>query len=751
MKKVININFQGRVIPIEESAYDILKQYVESLRVFFAGEEGRDEIINDIEGRIAELFGEALKKGSTCITDDAVNTVIGSIGRPEDFDEEETKVQSQLGGEKKQQNQQTGSTEQTTQETRGGLFRNESDKIIGGVCSGLASYLRMDPSILRILFTIITIGGFGAGFLIYILMWIILPAKPLQSQVRKRLYRNPDDKVIAGVSSGIAAYFNIAVWIPRLIFAFPILLGILTSIFHNAFFHFDPFPSIIFGSFGSTLFIIYVVLWAVIPVANTATEKLEMRGEKIDLNSIKNTIQEDLGNFKTRAEKWGEEVKDKAEKFGTELKENIHQRSRSVASEATPIVRSTGSRLGHAIGILFKGFFLMIAGVIAFALLMAMIGLMLGGVSVLPLKDYFLNGFWQNFLAWGTIILFLGIPIIGLIIWLVRRIIGAKSHNAYLGYIFGGLWTLGWICVIFFIASVANEYKTKAGVEEKVSITQPRNNKLWVRVSPGALVNYYGSDWYGIHWDDGDAPFYGINEDSLMLRTIQVRVVKSEDSAFHLNMIKFSRGSNPESAKEAASQISFAVTQQDSILTLPRAFTITPEQKYRNQQILLVVEVPVGKKIELDKQVGEYKWINIDLNDDHNGGWGVDWNDNWENSYNWRTGEEYVMTDNGLKSTHPTEEEIQNEQDNPDDNAEDKKQQLQDIEQQKIELDKKQQDLEKSLQQDSTKYQYKPAAPQQPATEKTPGKTADLKTGDAGNEPEMITTPSSFMLMKINR
>ena len=69
MKKVININFQGIVIPIEESAYELLKQYIESLRIYFAKEEGRDEIINDIEGRIAELFSEKLKNGVTCITD----------------------------------------------------------------------------------------------------------------------------------------------------------------------------------------------------------------------------------------------------------------------------------------------------------------------------------------------------------------------------------------------------------------------------------------------------------------------------------------------------------------------------------------------------------------------------------------------------------------------------------------------------------------------------------------------------------
>ena len=93
MKKVININFQGSVIPIEETAYDILKQYVESLRNYFANEEGKEEIINDIEGRIAELFGESLKKGETCITDATVNKIIASMGRPEDFEAEAEAVE----------------------------------------------------------------------------------------------------------------------------------------------------------------------------------------------------------------------------------------------------------------------------------------------------------------------------------------------------------------------------------------------------------------------------------------------------------------------------------------------------------------------------------------------------------------------------------------------------------------------------------------------------------------------------------
>src|ERR1041385_8939859 len=89
MKKVININFQGRVIPIEESAYEILKQYIESLRQFFANEEGKEEIINDIKVRIGELFSEVLKKGAPCVADADIQNLIYSMGRTEDFEAEE--------------------------------------------------------------------------------------------------------------------------------------------------------------------------------------------------------------------------------------------------------------------------------------------------------------------------------------------------------------------------------------------------------------------------------------------------------------------------------------------------------------------------------------------------------------------------------------------------------------------------------------------------------------------------------------
>ncbi|HPD86354.1 MAG TPA: PspC family transcriptional regulator, partial [Proteiniphilum sp.] len=97
MKKVININFQGQVIAIEETAYEMLKQYIERLTRFFAREEGGDEIVNDIECRIAELFGNRLKHGINCITDEDVASIITSIGQPEDFDSDYEEAASEPG------------------------------------------------------------------------------------------------------------------------------------------------------------------------------------------------------------------------------------------------------------------------------------------------------------------------------------------------------------------------------------------------------------------------------------------------------------------------------------------------------------------------------------------------------------------------------------------------------------------------------------------------------------------------------
>lgn len=645
MKKVININFQGRVVPIEESAYDILKQYIESLRRYFANEEGRDEIINDIESRIAELFSERIKKGSTCITEEDVNTIAANMGRPADFEAQEAE-----SGFSKTTQQDSSQQKQYTYAYatgRGKLYRNADDKIIGGVCSGLANYLGIDPVVMRILFVVFI----GALIWVYILLWIIVPSQSIQSNITKRLYRNPDDKVIAGVCGGLASYFNIDTWIPRLIFALPIILGLISGGFDAFFWNWDFgfVPRMVSGSLGFTLFVTYVILWIAVPPAVTAAEKLEMKGEKIDLNSIRNTVKEDLETFKSRAEKFGSEVKQTAQQFGEKAKEfgqGASTQARAFAAEAAPLARRTGSGIGHVIGILFKAFFLFIAGIIAVTLFFLFVGLLFGGMAIFPLKNFVLEGFWQNFLAWGTLLLFIGVPIIGLITWLVRRIMGVRSKNRYLGYVFGSLWIVGIICAILLAGFFARNFRTRSAVEETIQVVQPSNGKIYLDVKT-SNVRYYGGDWFGVDWDE-DWPFYGINQDTLMLNTVRVNLVKSKDSLFHLYKVKFSRGRNPDAARQLAEKIDFDVEQNDSLLLLSKGFAISKNEKFRNQQILLVIEIPVGKRIQLDRSITSYDWFSINYNR-RRGGWNIDGDDNWHNSYGWESNVEYIMTTDGLE------------------------------------------------------------------------------------------------------
>lgn len=663
MKKVININFQGRVVPIEETAYDILKKYTESLSNFFALEEGKEEIINDIEGRIAELFAEILKKGSTCICDDDVNKIIDSMGRPEDFETEEPHY--------KETNTSSSTNEpyHNFNAPRGRLYRDDNDKIIGGVCGGLANYLRVDVSVVRIVFAILLFGG-GSGFFIYLLLWIFLPSKNLKTNLTKRLYRNPEEKVIGGVASGLAAYFNIAVWIPRLIFAFPLVVGIINSTFHNLFWNFDPFPSVFFGSFGGSLTLIYLVLWAVIPEANTASEKLEMRGEKVDLNTIKNTIQDDLVGFKERADKYGKVISEKVNKWGEEVNAST---------------KNSSGRIGQAIGIVFKAFFLFIAGMIAFALLMALIGVLIGGVAIFPFKNFFLDGFWEQTLAWITVIGFLIVPIIGFIIWLVRRLMKAKTSYKYFGATIGTIWTIGLCSCITLTAIILNNFKNKSAVEDEIAINQPSKNKLLITVKKDE-VSFYGDDWFGINWDKNDAPFYGLSEDSVMMRTIRISVVQSKDNNYHIKTVKFSRGKNKQIAKQVASHINFSINQNDSVIELPKGFVITNKDKFRNQQVLIIIEVPVGKKIQLDNSLDDYEWFDINYN--RRKGWNTDWDRNLSNSYSWDDDVEYTMGEKEL--INPNEKSDINQ------DMEDLKKE---IEEKKQELENKKMDIIK----DSTK------------------------------------------------
>jgi hypothetical protein len=390
-------------------------------------------------------------------------------------------------------------------------------------------------------------------------------------------------------------------------------------IFRNiwGFWGFDSVPHMVFSGFGGTLTLIYIILWIVIPVANTASEKLEMRGEKVDLESIKNSVQEELQGVKGRAEKFGAEFSEKAKTWGAEFGEKagawgkeVGERGKAFSAEVSPAASRAGSGLGHAIGVLFKAFFLFIAGVIVFALFVALMAILFSGVGLFGLRNFILDGFWQNFMALGTLVLFLGIPIIAAVVWLIRRMAGVRSKNNYLGYIFGSLWTLGWISVIFLLAFVTREFKRQESVKEEVVVTSPASGKLMVDLKP-VDGKFYGMFWFDEHDNDREMPALSEDEDSMLLNTVRIKLAKSEDSFYHAYLLKFARANTSPEAEANAEKISFPVSQKDSVLYLPKGFAISKDTKFRNQQVLVVIEVPVGKQIRVDNSTEFFSWFNV--------------------------------------------------------------------------------------------------------------------------------------------
>jgi phage shock protein PspC (stress-responsive transcriptional regulator) len=171
MNKTLTINLSGIVFHIDENAYEVFNAYIESIRRHFASSEGKDEIMQDIESRIAEMFQQRVGESKQVITLRDVEEVTAVMGKPEQFgDEEETKAKEEAPrmGIKRR------------------LFRNPDDEIIGGVCSGISAYFGIDPVWIRLAFVIALIF-FGTGVLLYIILWIVMPeAKTTTDKLQMR-------------------------------------------------------------------------------------------------------------------------------------------------------------------------------------------------------------------------------------------------------------------------------------------------------------------------------------------------------------------------------------------------------------------------------------------------------------------------------------------------------------------------------------------------------------------------------------
>lgn len=172
MKKTVNVNLAGTFFHIDEDAYGKLSRYLDAIRKSLSDPQGSDEIIRDIEARIAELFSEKIESRSQVISLNELDQVIAVMGQPEDYmvDEEIFEDASTSSGRK------SSSTSYSSSTFSKKLFRDIDDKFIAGVSSGIGHYLGIDAIWVRLLWVILVLAGLGGPIPIYILLWILVPA-----------------------------------------------------------------------------------------------------------------------------------------------------------------------------------------------------------------------------------------------------------------------------------------------------------------------------------------------------------------------------------------------------------------------------------------------------------------------------------------------------------------------------------------------------------------------------------------------
>jgi len=430
------------------------------------------------------------------------------------------------------------------------------------------------------------------------------------------------------------------------------------------------FPNFLDITFSPGAVFIYIVLWLVLPEAKTSADKLEMVGEKVDLNSIKNTIQNDMEGFSKRAQSWGSDLynRNKGTNNSNESNETNNEgtaasNNNEDANKSSENHRSTEKRkgllyyIGRIITLCIKGFVYFILAIVGISLLAALFGIGAAATALLPLKKFLIEDGAQTWSVIGAILLFVWVPIIGIVTAVIRKIAGFKKANVWVRSSFWALWIVGWVMLFYFGSSLGNSFsRHNLPTEQSIALTNPTID--YVEITAAPKMKYYENHWY--QFED----FQGFSdEDTVYVRNLRIRIVQSLNDSFQVKIVKLSNGKTVQNANELANKINFELTQQDSMLYLDKGIGINKIDKFRNQHIIMTIAVPIGKRIKITNKGWSQTNININgrgmrtgtidrITNDEN--WYDEWNEPWDNeSYPFEKGIEYKMTKTGLENLSP--------------------------------------------------------------------------------------------------
>ncbi len=485
MNKTININLANLFFHIDEVAYNKLQRYLEAIKRSFANTSGSEEIIADIESRIAELFHEKMENERQVITEKEVDEVIGIMGQPEDYMVDEDIFEDQPKSTKK------------------------------------------------------------------------------AHRVRK-LYRDIENKYIGGVSAGLGHYFAIdALWVR--------LLWILLTIF----------------SWGGFVFI-YILLWILIPEAVTTAQKLDMRGEAVNISNIEKKVKEGFDDV-------AEKVKSvDYEKVGTKVKDG----SKSFFNAIADVIMFFFKIIGKFIGIIL--IIIGAAGIVALFIGLFTVGIL--DIVHLPGIDFYYMVNSTNTPVWLVSLLgffAIGIPFFFLMYLGLKILVNnLKSIGNIAKFTLLGLWLIAIILLTVFgiRQAAAHAYTGNVSVEKELAFQQPEQPMKIILRSGSHLNNGNKIGINGVVLD-----YTENGEEVLVSEDVRLNLKMSRDSIARIEIRKNANGNSFKSATETADKVIYNYDLQGNTLLLDDFLTTAKNNKYRDQEVRILLYIPVGTVLTYER------------------------------------------------------------------------------------------------------------------------------------------------------
>ena len=471
MNKTVSIHLQGVPFIFEEQAYDRLNQYLLRLREVLQKEEGSDEIIQDVELRMVELLQQHLTPFKQVVELSIIEQIISKLGQPEDFTEE------------------TSSGNEAPNET--------------------------------------------------------------EVQTEKRLFRDGDRAMIGGVCAGVAAYFNVEVLIIRAIYVFTFL------------------------TFGIG-FLLYIVLWAIVPMARTSSDKLRMKGQHVNIENMKS----ELGDAANRIKKGAKELKSNS----------------GIQSSIAGILRIISVVIG--VWALLFG-----TGIFVFAIVFFFVN-----PDIIPAQ---LNGRFMSFQDFGGLLFestshesyfYLGIGLISIALVAQCYLFGIRlitrfkaTYLKVLTAIFGVTLVVGVVLVSLGGVQIGRSMAIYGEVEKEIATIPGHELNIEKKSIEGQLI-----DGFKIK-SNGDEGLVTIKNGRVFLRGIELVYSQSSDSLFHIKQINDAQGRTHESALKKARNVKCTYEFQDNRMLLETMYSFPTSDKFRDQNVKFMIAVPRGGKIIFDK------------------------------------------------------------------------------------------------------------------------------------------------------